>query len=201
MSAAILPGVWSRYEERDFGLPALIMAVAFLAIQAGTVVLALKGAAGQRVRWSPGFLKALGFLLLLAVGAALGMPSLEHAGTGEARRHALLSLRRISQCAGEYARAHPAQGFPAEFTSLGPAGSGCIGPKLVAGLKDGYRFAYQADPADSAGRRGGFSVFARTVSGFQRMNLLLRQTLTERSVRYTYEDKEPALSDPTIDLK
>ncbi len=201
MSAAILPGVWSRYEERDFGLLALATTVAFLTIQAGTAALALKGSSGQRVRWSLGFLKALGFLLLLAVSAALGMPPLEHAGVAEARRHALLSLRRISQCAEQYARAHPAEGFPAGFAALGPAASGCIGPKLVAGLKDGYRFAYRADLVDGDGRRSGFSVFARAVSDIQRMNLLLRQTLTERSVHYVNEDKEPAFSDPTLDLK
>lgn len=200
ISAVSLPNVYDRFQEKEVGVLALGIAATFPVAQVAIIFVAtqlhalLPRGPGRSGGLGRGFLQALGFVALMIVASVFTLPSL-HWGQGEMQRRALATLQRIADCSAEYARAHPAEGFPDQLARLGPAGSGCLGPKTAAGEKDGYRFTYSPGEPGGAGRREAYVVLAAPLRGSGRLMHFRMDHSTQ--VRYAY-DREPTFEDPLV---
>ena len=198
MSLLTLGELRFRFVEKEIGVLGVATGVCFPAMQAALVVAAARAhrrlplREGEKLRLVGGFLRALGFLLLLAAVAGFAMPSM-HAGAYDRQRRAVRALWRIHDCAAEYTATHSAQGFPGSLSALGPGGSNCLGAKLASGAKDSYTFAYAPGAPDASGQVRTYTVVARPEVRFQPLRFLLDESGT---VRYTDEERDPTAADP-----
>lgn len=200
----LLPGVRERYAEKEIALGALVVAFLFPLVQLAWVWCSVKAhrqipaKPGERSSLTVGFVRALGFLLLLmlvVIVATISDRSLMHRNVYESQRRATVALQRIAACAAQYRSARPAKGFPGNLGALGPGGTGCLGPRLAAGEKDGYRFQFTPGATDPSGRRGGYAILARPKIDFRPVVYWMDHT---GAIHYTYELRDATAADPVV---
>ena len=200
MSAAPLSEAWSRYLEKEVDLTGLLVSAAFSVAQVCTIIVAVRvnrllpRKPGEPSGLGRGVLRAIGFVGLILLAAAFNAPGL-HWGQAESQQRAIIGLRRIALCMKQFNSQHPADGFPDKLAELGPAASGCIGPRLASGNKDGYIFSYTPGPRGPSGRRESFRLIAIGRPRSAVMSLLLNET---GAIHYTHEIKDPTSSDPVL---
>ena len=106
-------------------------------------------------------------------------------------------MKKLQQCASDYAASHPAQGFPAQLDLLGPRGSGCIEPLSSENERLGHVFTYTPTAADPGGRVSGYALTVRPLNRARsgQKSFYLDATGT---IRATAEDRPATPQDPAV---
>ena len=168
----VVLGVSSRWDLVVFALPAL---GAFTILVCGMAASIRLGRANGETagKWGTGVFAALivGAVLSQIVqestlAKAPGMTEDQAAAQSEeySRGHAAREMVRvIAKCVFQYAKSHPAQGFPEKLDQVGATGDGCLQRNGWLEVP-GHVFVYEAWSSRGTGRRDRFKARSKEVA-------------------------------------